>query len=147
MAAGPEGLEKFMDLLEKYEKAADDNHVSEVLMQAGEALAEDVHRLPKPRRRGAGYTHMLDSVTAAPSGKDAVLVSWGRYYGKFVEHGTKKMSAQGMSTRMMSVQRMITMHRMNCRMISRCFIGKRDKKRQWLLDRNERDFYNNGACA
>ena len=94
MAAGPEGLEKFMDLLEQYEKAADDNHVSEVLMQAGEALAEDVHRLPKPRRRGAGYTHMLDSVTAAPSGKDAVLVSWGRYYGKFVEHGTKKMSAQ-----------------------------------------------------
>ena len=94
MAAGPEGLEKFMDLLEKYEKAADDNHVSEVLMQAGEALAEDVHRLPKPRRSGAGYTHMLDSVTAAPSGKDAVLVSWGRYYGKFVEHGTKKMSAQ-----------------------------------------------------
>ena len=94
MASGPEGLEKFMDLLEKYEKAADDNHVSEVLMQAGEALADDVHRLPKPRRRGAGYTHMLDSVTAAPSGKDAVLVSWGRYYGKFVEHGTKKMSAQ-----------------------------------------------------
>lgn len=94
MAAGPEGIEKFMDLLEKYEKAAEDNHVAEVLMQAGEALAEDVHRLPKPRRRGAGYTHMLDSVTAAPSGKDAVLVSWGRYYGKFVEHGTKKMGAQ-----------------------------------------------------
>lgn len=94
MAAGPEGLEKFMDLLEKYEKAADDNHVAEVLMTAGSALAEDVHRLPKPRRRGAGYTHMLDSVVAAPSGKDAVLVSWGRYYGKFVEHGTKKMRAQ-----------------------------------------------------
>lgn len=94
MAAGPEGLEKFMDLLEKYEKAADDNHVAEVLMTAGSALAEDVHRLPKPRRRGAGYTHMLDSVVAAPSGKDAVLVSWGRYYGKFVEHGTKKMGAQ-----------------------------------------------------
>ena len=94
MAAGPEGIDKFMDLLEKYEKAAEDNHVAEVLMQAGEALAEDVHRLPKPRRRGAGYTHMLDSVTAAPSGKDAVLVSWGRYYGKFVEHGTKKMGAQ-----------------------------------------------------
>jgi len=94
MAAGPEGLEKFMDLLEKYEKSADDNHVAEVLMTAGSALAEDVHRLPKPRRRGAGYTHMLDSVVATPSGKDAVLVSWGRYYGKFVEHGTKKMGAQ-----------------------------------------------------
>ena len=94
MAAGPEGLEKFMDLLEQYEKAADENNVANVLMTAGTALAEDVHRLPKPRRRGAGYTHMLDSVVATPSGKDAVLVSWGRHYGKFVEYGTKKMSAQ-----------------------------------------------------
>ena len=94
MAAGPEGLEKFMDLLQQYEKAADEKHVADVLVIAGNALAEDVQRLPKPRRRGAGYTHMLDSVTAAPSGKDAVLVSWGRYYGKFVEHGTKKMGAQ-----------------------------------------------------
>jgi HK97 gp10 family phage protein len=94
MATGPEGLEKFMDLLEQYEKAADENNVANVLMIAGTALAEDVHRLPKPRRRGAGYTHMLDSVVATPSGKDAVLVSWGRHYGKFVEYGTKKMSAQ-----------------------------------------------------
>ena len=94
MAAGPEGLEKFMDLLQQYEKAADDNHIADVLLTAGKALAEDVHRLPRPRRRGAGYTHMLDTVVATPSGKDAVLVSWGRHYGKFVEYGTRKMSAQ-----------------------------------------------------
>lgn len=94
MAAGPEGLVKFLDLLEKYEASASDKHISDVLMVAGEALAEEVHRLPKPRRRGAGYTHMLDSVEAAPSGKDAVLVSWGRYYGRFVEYGTIKMQAQ-----------------------------------------------------
>ena len=94
MAAGPEGLDQFVKMLEQYEKAADENHIADVLMQAGNALAEDVRRLPKPRRRGAGYTHMLDSVVAASSGKDAVLVSWGRYYGKFVEHGTKKMSPQ-----------------------------------------------------
>lgn len=94
MNPGPEGLELFADLLERYEKAADGSNVAEVLMVAGEALADDVHRLPKPRRRSAGYTHMLDSVAAAPSGKDAVLVSWGRYYGKFVEYGTKKMGAQ-----------------------------------------------------
>ena len=94
MAAGPEGLEKFMDLLEQYEKAADEKNIADVLMIAGNALAEDVHRLPKPRRRGAGYTHMLDSVVATPSGKDAVLVSWGQFYGKFVEYGTKKMDAQ-----------------------------------------------------
>lgn len=94
MAAGPEGLELFATMLEKYEKAVDEKNIVDVLMIAGNALAEDVHRLPKPRRRGAGYTHMLDSVQAAPSGKDAVLVSWGRYYGKFVEYGTKKMGAQ-----------------------------------------------------
>ena len=94
MTAGPEGLVKFMDLLGKYEASASDKHISDVLMVAGETLAEEVHRLPKPRRRGAGYTHMLDSVAAAPSGKDAVLVSWGQYYGKFVEYGTKKMQAQ-----------------------------------------------------
>ena len=94
MAAGPEGLEKFMDLLKQYEKVADEKHVADVLMIAGQSMAEDVQRLPKPRRRGAGYTHMLDSVVATPSGKDAVLVSWGQFYGKFVEYGTKKMGAQ-----------------------------------------------------
>lgn len=94
MAAGPEGLELFAAMLEKYEKAADEKHVADVLMIAGQSLAEDVQRLPKPRRRGAGYTHMLDSVVATPSGKDAVLVSWGQFYGKFVEYGTKKMGAQ-----------------------------------------------------
>lgn len=94
MAAGPEGLELFAKMLEQYEKAAAENHIADVLMQAGNALAEDVRRLPKPRRRGAGYTHMLDSVQASPSGKDAVLVSWGQYYGKFVEYGTQKMGAQ-----------------------------------------------------
>ena len=94
MAAGPEGLELFAQMLEQYEKAADENNIAEVLMTAGEALAEDVHRLPKPRRRGTGYTHMLDSVAPAQTEKDAVLVSWGQYYGKFVEYGTKKMGAQ-----------------------------------------------------
>ena len=94
MAAGPDGLELFAAMLEKYEKAVDEKNIADVLMIAGNALAEDVHRLPKPRRRGAGYTHMLDSVALAQAGKDAVLVSWGRYYGKFVEYGTKKMGAQ-----------------------------------------------------
>ena len=94
MAASPEGLKLFQDMLKQYEQAVSDQNISDVLMVAGEALADDVHRLPKPRRRGAGYTHMLDSVQASPAGKDAVLVTWGQYYGKFVEKGTKKMGAQ-----------------------------------------------------
>ena len=94
MAAGPDGLELFAAMLERYEKAVDEKNIADVLMIAGNALAEDVRRLPKPRRRGAGYTHLPDSVAPAQAGKDAVLVSWGRYYGKFVEYGTKKMGAQ-----------------------------------------------------
>ena len=94
MEAGPDGLKVLLDMLDEYEKAADDQNVADVLMIAGEALAEDVRRLPKPRRRGAGYTHMLDSVAPAQAGNAAVLVSWGQYYGKFVEYGTKKMQAQ-----------------------------------------------------
>ena len=88
-----EGMELFIEDLQEYAKAADDAHVAEVLMVGGEALAADVRRLPKPRRTGGGYTHMLDSVTAVENGA-TVLVGWGKYYGPFVEHGTKKMKEQ-----------------------------------------------------
>ena len=38
MAAGPEGLEQFAKMLEQYEKAADENHITDILTQAGDAL-------------------------------------------------------------------------------------------------------------
>lgn len=70
-----------------------DDKIAEVLMVGGEMLSEDVHKLPAPRRKTTGYTHMLDSVQAKANGP-RVQVGWGRYYGLFVEDGTKKMSAQ-----------------------------------------------------
>lgn len=93
MSADPEGLQDFLEDLSKYAKVADEAHISEVLMAGGEALAEDVRKLPRPRRALTGYTHMLDSVKAVK--KDAsVLVGWDKYYGPMVERGTKKMRAQ-----------------------------------------------------
>lgn len=92
-ADGLRGIDVFLADLQEYEKVASDENIQEVLMAGGEALAEDVHKLPKPRRKGTGYTHMLDSVAAVPEGR-TVRVGWGRHYGYFVEHGTKKMAAQ-----------------------------------------------------
>lgn len=93
MSANLDGLQDFLDDLEKYAKAADDARVAEVLMAGGESLAEDVRKLPRPRRRLSGITHMLDTVKAVKEGA-AVQVGWGAYYGAFVERGTRKMRAQ-----------------------------------------------------
>ena len=88
-----QGMEIFLSNLQNYENSVSDAHVAEVLMAGGEALAEDVRKLPKPRRLGGGYTHMLDSVSAKAEGS-VVKVGWGQYYGYFQEHGTRKMKAQ-----------------------------------------------------
>ena len=89
------GMDDFFKDLDKWAKIADDEHVADVLMVGGEALAEDVRKLPSPRSNRTVYTHMLDSVQARrKSGEAAVEVGWGRYYGLFVERGTRKMRAQ-----------------------------------------------------
>lgn len=90
-------LEDFMSDLDKYAQKASDENVSAVLMAGAQALADDVHKLPKPRRKVAsgGYAHMLDEVTAQAKGAKA-QVGWpnDKFYGYFVEIGTKKMPKQ-----------------------------------------------------
>lgn len=90
------GMDDFFKDLDEWAKIADDQHVIDVLTVGGEALAEDIRKLPSPRSKRTGYTHMLDSVQAqqAKSGGVVVEVGWGRYYGLFVERGTTKMRAQ-----------------------------------------------------
>ena len=89
------GMDDFFKDLDKWAKIADDEHVADVLMVGGEALAEDVRKLPSPRSNRTGYTHMLDSVQAKrKSGEAAVEFVWCRYYGLCVERGTRKMRAQ-----------------------------------------------------
>lgn len=93
MAVSLDPMEDFLKDLQAYEEAASDEKVADILMEGGNALAEDVRKLPRPRRAVAGVTHMLDTVTATPKGS-AVQVGWGAYYGAFVERGTTKMRAQ-----------------------------------------------------
>ena len=94
MAVTLDAMDDFLADLQKYAEAASDAKLTEVLMVGGQALAEDVRKLPRPRRHGSGYTHMLDSVTATPKGR-VVEVGWGKqFYGVFLERGTKKMRAQ-----------------------------------------------------
>ena len=87
------GFDDFSSLLEKYIGKVEKENVMKVLEVGAEELARDVRALPKPRRPGGGYTHMLDSVTTKRRGEE-VEVGWGKYYGPFVERGTKKMNSQ-----------------------------------------------------
>lgn len=86
-------MEDFLKDLQAYEKAASDENVAAILLEGGNALAEDVRKLPRPRSNLSGITHMLDTATAVPKG-NTVQVGWGAYYGAFVERGTRKMRAQ-----------------------------------------------------
>ena len=65
----------------------------EILKVGAKLLVEDVRKLPKPRSsmQGAGYTHLLDTVTYEVA-NDEIEVGWGKYYGPMVEKGTKRMS-------------------------------------------------------
>lgn len=87
------GFDDFSSLLEKYIGKVEKENVMKVLEVGAEELARDVRALPKPRRPGGGCTHMLDSVTTKRRGEE-VEVGWGKYYGPFVERGTKKMNSQ-----------------------------------------------------
>lgn len=87
------GFDDFSRLLKKYIGKTEKENVMQVLEIGAEELARDVRALPKPRRPGGGRTHMLDSVTTKRRGEE-IEVGWGKYYGPFVENGTRKMGAQ-----------------------------------------------------
>ena len=86
-------MDDFLQDLQKYEEAAGEFKLAEILIEGGNAFAEDVRKLPKPRRTVSSATHMLDTVRATPKG-NVVQIGWGAYYGPFVERGTRKMRAQ-----------------------------------------------------
>lgn len=86
------GLDELEKQLSEFVKGVD--KPLEVLKVGAKLLVEDVRKLPKPRSsmRGAGYTHLLDTVTYKAA-NDEIEVGWGKYYGPMKERGTKKMSA------------------------------------------------------
>lgn len=89
------GFDDLAGELEELAKKAEGSALMESLKKSAEALEKDVRAMPKPRSRiaVAGYTHLLDSVGHSEEGS-TLLVGWRKYYGRMVESGTKKMSAQ-----------------------------------------------------
>lgn len=81
------------DIFKEYAKKAD--NLGEVLQTGADAFVKDLKSLPSPRSNihKAGYTHMIDTFTSKPE-DEGVLVGWGKYYGRMVESGTKKMAAR-----------------------------------------------------
>ena len=85
-----EGFDAFDRELANYMKAAEPDHVVEILKAGADQLVADVRSLPKPRSRiaKAGYTHLLDSVTGEEAKvKGDYVVGWAKYYGPIVEKG------------------------------------------------------------
>lgn len=85
--SGFDELEKLLsDYMEKLENPLE-------ILEAGVVeFVNDVRKLPRPRSKmnGAGYTHLLDTISYKETGKE-VEVGWGKYYGLMLERGTKKM--------------------------------------------------------
>lgn len=90
-----EGFEELEKMLSDISKNVSEDKVLNVLEEGANEFAEIMRNLPKPRSQinKSGYTHMLDSITTEVT-KKQVAVGWGKYYGRMVEDGTHRMSAQ-----------------------------------------------------
>lgn len=93
MSSSGNELQGFLELetlLKEYVNVAD-NILDEQEMIAKEFVS-DLQRLPRPRSSvcKSGYTHLIDTFTYQRKDKE-IEVGWGKYYGPFVENGTRKM--------------------------------------------------------
>ena len=87
------GFSDFEDLLKDFAEVAD--NILDEEQKIADDFVNDLLALPKPKSNIAkpGYTHMVDSFTSRRNGNE-IEVGWGKYYGSFVENGTRKMGAQ-----------------------------------------------------
>lgn len=67
----------------------------DILEDGAKEFVNDLMKLPKPFSKisSSGYTHLIDSFSYQKNG-DEIEVGWGKYYGRMVEEGTNKSSAQ-----------------------------------------------------
>lgn len=89
---GFEGFNDLMNELKEYIKSAE--NVEEILEIGAESFVKDLGKLTKPisEIKKGGYTHLIDSFALEKNkSKKEVVVGWGKYYGRMVELGTKKM--------------------------------------------------------
>ena len=87
------GFAALSEQLEYYMQGAENS--TEILMEGAETFLKDLEKLSKPMSaiRRSGYTHLIDSFAIEKKDKE-VVVGWGKYYGRMVELGTKKMNAR-----------------------------------------------------
>ena len=88
------GFDELEKLLSDYVKKVE--NPLEILKIGAIEFVNDVRKLPKPRSKmnGAGYTHLLDTVTYKKR-NDEIEIGWGKYYGPMVEKGTRRMKGNG----------------------------------------------------
>lgn len=68
------------------------------LEEGAKAFVKDLLKLPKPKSKikASGYTHLVDTFAYQKSKYHSgeIEVGWRKYYGMFVEKGTKLMRQQ-----------------------------------------------------
>lgn len=89
------GLNAFLKEISELDREITNSRILDAIEVGTDTFVNDLRALPRPKSRisAGGYTHMVDSFTSERSGL-GVRVGWGKYYGRFVEYGTRKMDAQ-----------------------------------------------------
>lgn len=93
-----EGFEDLQQTLLEMAQKVDKENLKQALYAGASELASDANKLPKPisRINSPGYTHLLSSISARmmEGGATGAEVGWGKFYGRMVEMGTRKMTAR-----------------------------------------------------
>lgn len=81
--------EELKEIIEKVENK--DKYLEEIAQD----FVKDLLKLPKPKSKinRSGYTHLISTFSYAKR-RDEIEIGWGKYYGMFVEKGTKTVVAQ-----------------------------------------------------
>lgn len=93
---GYTGFEALSEIVEYYIKKTEPDNVTEVLLAGAKEFVSDLNKLPKPmsKIRKAGYTHLVRCFAwdiDSRGRKEEVVVGWGKYYGRIVERGHRRM--------------------------------------------------------
>lgn len=91
-----EGFEELLEELQSYIHKVDTPE--KILAIGAEEFVKDLSKLSKPKSNftSKSYTHLVNTFSYQKSNykKQEIEVGWGKYYGPFVEKGTRLMNKQ-----------------------------------------------------
>lgn len=91
-------FEGYLDLSKQLEKILDStDKVMDYQEEIAQDFVDDLLKLPKPMSdiKKAGYTHLVRTFSYERNEKKKdIVVGWGKYYGRMVEQGTRRMNEQ-----------------------------------------------------